>query len=46
MIEPGMEGIETAKRARHFWSDEWTGESLMAIEAKDPVLGPRVMTML
>ncbi|MCL5779319.1 haloalkane dehalogenase [Limibaculum sp. FT325] len=46
MIEPGMSGIETAKRARRFWSTEWTGESFMAIGAKDPVLGPRVMTML
>lgn len=46
MIEPGMAGIDTAKRARHFWSAEWTGESFMAIGAKDPVLGPPVMTRL
>jgi len=46
MIEPGMEGIETAKRARHFWQTEWSGESFMAIGANDPVLGGPVMSIL
>jgi haloalkane dehalogenase len=46
MIEPGMEGIETMKRAREFWQDEWFGESFMAIGAKDPVLGVPVMSQL
>ena len=46
MVEPGMEGIETAKRARKFWQDEWEGESFMAIGAKDPVLGLTVMNQL
>lgn len=40
MVEPGMEGIETARRARCFWRDEWQGESFMAVGEKDPVLGP------
>ncbi|WP_137700897.1 haloalkane dehalogenase [Marimonas lutisalis] len=46
MIEPGMEGIETAKRARNFWQTEWEGESFMAIGAQDPVLGVPVMSKL
>ncbi|WP_108881171.1 haloalkane dehalogenase [Anderseniella sp. Alg231-50] len=46
MIEPGMEGIETMKRAREFWQHEWFGESFMAVGAKDPVLGVPVMSDL
>ncbi|MDU8910765.1 haloalkane dehalogenase [Aestuariicoccus sp. MJ-SS9] len=46
MIEPGMEGIEIAKRARQFWSEDWQGESFMAIGAQDPVLGVPVMSEL
>jgi pimeloyl-ACP methyl ester carboxylesterase len=46
MIEPDMEGIETARRARRFWQHEWQGESFMAIGAKDPVLGVPVMSEL
>lgn len=46
MIEPGMDGIETAKRAKKFWQTEWEGESFMAIGAKDPVLGVPVMSKL
>ncbi len=41
-----MDGIETAKRAQHFWSLEWVGESFMAIGAQDPVLGMHVMGQL
>lgn len=46
MVEPGMEGINTAKRARDFWAKDWTGESFMAIGAQDPVLGVPVMRKL
>jgi haloalkane dehalogenase len=46
MIEPGMEGIETAKRARHFWQTEWQGRSFMAIGARDKVFGLPVMNRL
>lgn len=46
MIEPGMGGVETAQRARHFWRAEWEGESFMAIGSKDPVLGLSVMSEL
>ncbi|MEL6966791.1 MAG: haloalkane dehalogenase [Pseudomonadota bacterium] len=43
MVEPGMEGIETSKRAIAFWRDAWAGESFMAIGAQDPVLGTGTM---
>jgi len=46
MIEPGMDGLETTTRARHFWQNDWRGESFMAIGAKDPVLGVPVMSEL
>ncbi len=46
MIERGMGGIDTARRARHFWEYEWQGKSFMAIGAKDPVLGVPVMSEL
>ena len=37
------EGVETSLRARKFWSDEWKGESFMAIGMADPVLGAPAM---
>ncbi|GAB4516510.1 MAG: haloalkane dehalogenase [Amphiplicatus sp.] len=40
------EGVETSLRARKFWSEEWTGESFMAIGMQDPVLGPPAMRAL
>ncbi len=40
------EGLETSLRARKFWSDEWRGESFMAIGMQDPVLGPPAMYFL
>jgi len=43
MVEPGMEGVETSKRAAEFWKTEWQGQSFMAVGARDPVLGPAVM---
>jgi pimeloyl-ACP methyl ester carboxylesterase len=46
MIEPGMDGVDTAKRAQIFWQNEWQGESFMAVGAKDPVLGVPVMSEL
>jgi pimeloyl-ACP methyl ester carboxylesterase len=38
-----QEGVETSLRARKFWSQEWTGETFMAIGMQDPVLGPPAM---
>jgi haloalkane dehalogenase len=43
MTDPGMAGIETAKAARAFWTNDWTGQSFMAIGMQDPVLGPPAM---
>lgn len=43
MTEPGMEGVETSKRAAKFWRDDWQGKSFMAVGAQDPVLGLDVM---
>ena len=43
MTDPGMEGVETSKKALKFWREEWSGQSFMAIGAQDPVLGTDVM---
>ena len=40
------EGVETSLAARKFWSEDWNGESFMAIGTQDPVLGPKPMHML
>lgn len=40
------EGVDTSLRARKFWSEEWDGESFMAIGMADPVLGPPAMHAL
>jgi haloalkane dehalogenase len=45
-VEPGMDGIEHGQRARKFWSNDWTGESFMAVGMKDGVLGEPVMEEL
>ena len=40
------EGAETARQARNFWRNCWTGQSLMAIGAQDPAMGVKVMREL
>jgi hypothetical protein len=45
-VEPGMDGIELGQRARKFWSNDWSGESFMAIGLRDAVLGEPVMDEL
>jgi pimeloyl-ACP methyl ester carboxylesterase len=45
-VEPGMEGVAFAVRARKFLASEWRGESFMAIGLRDPVLGKPVMEEL
>lgn len=45
-IEPGMDGVETARQAASFWSTKWSGPTFMAVGAQDPVLGPEVMKMM
>ena len=41
-----MDGVEIGKRAIAFWSNDWTGESFMAVGMQDPVLGPDSMSWL
>ena len=36
MVEPEMEGVAEAAAALRFWTEEWSGQSFMAIGAKDP----------
>lgn len=43
---PDSDGAEVSRRAREFWRQDWSGQSLMAIGALDPVLGPPVMQAL
>lgn len=45
-VEPDMEGTAEGRRARAFWSRDWSGQSFMAIGMKDPVLGPPAMRAL
>ena len=42
-IEPDVEGVTYSNGAREFWSNEWNGESFMAIGMADFVLGKDVM---
>lgn len=36
-------GVETSLAALPFWSEQWQGETFMAIGMLDPMLGPEVM---
>lgn len=40
---PDVPGVETSRKALTFWSEQWEGESFMAIGMKDEMLGPEVM---
>ena len=40
------DGAAVSRQARAFWGNAWTGQTLMVIGAKDPVLGPAVMQAL
>lgn len=46
MTDPGMEGVETSKRAAAWWSNDWSGKTYMAVGVQDPVLGPDQMQAL
>ena len=46
MVSPEMEGVDTAKRAAKYWSEDWSGDSFMAVGAADPVLGVGQMQAL
>lgn len=43
---PDDDGAAISRRAKTFWSSQWTGQSLMAIGQQDPVLGEPVMRAL
>jgi pimeloyl-ACP methyl ester carboxylesterase len=43
---PDADGAALSRRARQWWSNDWGGESFMAVGMKDPVLGPPVMARL
>jgi tRNA(adenine34) deaminase len=40
------DGAAMSREARQFWRERWSGKSLMAVGAQDPVLGPPVMQAL
>ena len=40
------DGAAVSRQARDFWSRDWAGQTLMAVGAQDPVLGPPVMRSL
>jgi tRNA(adenine34) deaminase len=43
---PGDEGAALSREAQAFWSERWSGRSLMAVGVQDPVLGLPVMQAL
>ena len=45
-VDPGMPAIDLTQRARQFWSNEWQGQSFMAIGMKDTTLGEKPMEFL
>ncbi|WP_181956267.1 tRNA adenosine(34) deaminase TadA [Ramlibacter lithotrophicus] len=40
---PDADGAAVSRQARDFWTHRWSGQTMMAVGAQDPVLGPRVM---
>jgi tRNA(adenine34) deaminase len=43
---PDADGAAISRAAREFWSKRWSGRSMMAVGAHDPVLGLPVMQQL
>jgi tRNA(adenine34) deaminase len=43
---PGADSAAISRQARDFWTREWTGQTLMAVGAQDPVFGPTAMRSL
>ena len=43
---PDADGAAVSRQAREFWAHQWSGRSMMAIGAQDPVLGVPVMEAL
>jgi len=44
--QPDADGAAISRAARDFWSDQWNGQTFMAVGAQDPVLGLPVMQAL
>ena len=44
--EPGADGVAVSRRAALFWSNEWTGRSMMAVGMRDPVFSLALMEQL
>jgi tRNA(adenine34) deaminase len=40
---PDADGAAISRKAREFWSTQWSGATMMAVGAQDPVLGLPVM---
>ena len=43
---PDADGAAVSSESATFWHERWTGQTLMAVGAQDPVLGPPVMRQL
>ena len=43
---PDADGAEISRRALSYWQSRWSGRTMMAIVAQDPVFTPRVMEKL
>jgi len=43
---PGDDGVAVSREADAFWSQRWTGRSMMAVGALDPVFTPARMELL
>jgi tRNA(adenine34) deaminase len=43
---PDADGAAVSRESREFWSTRWTGATMMAVGAQDPVLGLSVMEAL
>ena len=43
---PDADGAAVSRKAREFWSNQWSGRTMMAVGAQDPVLGVPVMQAL
>jgi tRNA(adenine34) deaminase len=43
---PDADGAAVSREAREFWSRRWSGRTMMAVGARDPVLGQPVMLAL
>ncbi len=46
VANPDQNCIDTSNRAFSFWSNEWEGQSFMAIGMKDEMLGPGIMRFM